>query len=269
MSTFVVPDIHGNWKLALSLLEQEGLIEITEDGKYLRLLPEVDVVQLGDLCNCVAGSINDDMGATVIVGPIINRMLVGNHEHPYFGGPPFDGFAHYAELKEAILKLNDRGLIQAAHEVDGILLTHAGMTRDADSITDWKIPSNKAREAANGLNYMWTDRRDYRHAMFSAIGKKRGGIHPYGGVLWSDWSEPKCTLFPQIVGHTVGKTWRYEEVLNGAPNFNLTLPTESTASVPAQTLCIDIGAGKKSKEILGCWITDGEVKIVSHKMEDV
>jgi hypothetical protein len=259
--------MHGNWRLALGLLEQEGLIDY-DDEQPRRLRTEDRVVQLGDLCNCVRGSINDDIQSTRLVGPIIDEMVVGNHEHPYFGGPPFDGFAWFAELREAIHKLDDRGLIQAALEVDGILLTHAGITRDFDAVDRWhEGDENKAREVANGLNWLWHEKQ-YTHAMFSAIGQLRGGIHPHGGILWSDWREAKATILTQIVGHTVGKTWRAEGPVNGTPSFMLIRPYADATPLPVQTLCIDIGAGKHSRNILGCWIRDGEVELVQYEQQD-
>lgn len=259
--SFIVPDAHGNWRLVLGLLEQEGLVE----NGYVdvrRIRKEVPVIQLGDFGNCVTGSINDDLEALRLVGPIVDLMLVGNHEHPYFGGPRFDGFAHYDELRRALLRLNDLDLIRAAHEVDGILLTHAGVTGDADAIDKWYGGGeNKAAEMAHGLNTLWRN-GDFGHGMFSAIGRSRGGLNALGSILWSDWSEPKCTLFPQIFGHTVGKTWRVGGT-NGGPNFSLT-PPNGRVPLQVQTLCMDIGAGKHSTKILGCWIRDGEAELVEY-----
>jgi hypothetical protein len=252
--------------LALALLEQEGLIEIGEDDLPRRLrATETLVVQLGDLDNCVQGSINSDLQAARLVGPFIDLMLIGNHEHPYFGGPRFDGFAHYQELKEAILKINDRGMMQAALEVDGILLTHAGVTRDIDQVDKWHGGGeNKAREVAAGLNILWRNKH-YRHGMFSCIGRARGGQHEYGSVLWADWREEKSLLFPQIFGHTVAKTWRAEGPINGGPSFPLIRPYDGATPMQVQTLCIDIGVGKRATNILGCWIIDGEVRLVEYQ----
>lgn len=260
--TFVIPDLHGSRTLAAELLEQEGLIKNPDNP--VRLRHDVTVMQLGDLCNGVAGSINADLYALKLVElGIIDFMLVGNHEHPYFGGPAFSGFHWFAELKSALLKLNDRGKIRVAHEINGILLTHAGVTIDVDQVDQWKLGSNKARELANGLNYLW-DSRDYTHAMFSAIGARRGGQYRFGGVLWSDWAEEKSHLFPQIFGHTVGDNYRIEYSDINSPNFALQLP-QNTAPVWARTLCLDIGAGKHSSKILGCWINDEGVNLVEYQ----
>lgn len=260
--TFIIPDIHGNWRLALGLLEQEGLIEYVEDLPRRQHL-EHRVVQLGDLCNCVRGSINDDLQAVKLVGPIIDVMLIGNHEHPYFGGIPFDGFAYYMELKNEILKLNDRNLIQAALEVDGIMFSHAGVVQSADGIEEWRT-DNKAADFAESLCTLWLA-KEYTHAMFNTIGQARGGRFSEGGVLWADWKEPKTTQFPQIFGHTVGKTWRAEGSVNGVPNFTLIRPYADATPMQVQTLCLDIGAGKTSRNILGCWIRNGRVEIVEYE----
>ncbi len=269
--TFVIPDLHGNRKLAVGLMKQEGLIEDIDSPRRLR--PEVTVLQLGDLCNCVFGSINDDLYALKLVEHgIIDYMLVGNHEHPYFGGTPFSGFGWFAELKSALVKLNDRGRIRAAREVDGILLTHAGVTADIDQVDKWYgDEGNKARQVAEGLNILW-DRRDYTHGMFSAISFYRGGTSKLGSILWSDWREEKSHLFPQIFGHTVGETFRVEYLSstieypdNDAPSFILQLPQSDLDPIEVRTLCLDVGAGKHSSKILGCWIKGGGVRLVEYE----
>ena len=265
--TFIVPDMHGNWKLALGLLEQEGIAYQDDDEEIRRLDTDTRVVQLGDLVNAVRSSVNDDISATRLVGNAIDIVLIGNHEHPYFGGPAFDGFAHFYELQHALQGLNNRGLIQAAIEVDGILLTHAGVTRDIDQIEDWENPNNKALEVADALNILWKN-KEYQHAMFSTIGQLRGGRHPLGGILWSDWREPKSALLPQIVGHSVGSTWRANYSDNDAPGFMLERPYEDATPAKVQTLCIDIGAGKKASAILGAWIDEGKVTIVEYRKQD-
>lgn len=75
---FVVPDAHGNHHLVRGLLEQEGIT----NGRSRIVGSEVQVVQLGDLANCVQESVQDDLEALSLVGPVIDFMLVGNHEHP-------------------------------------------------------------------------------------------------------------------------------------------------------------------------------------------
>lgn len=262
MSTFVIPDCHGNWKLVLGLLEQEGLIEDQLDFPPKRIGHDATIIQLGDLCNCVVSSINDDLMALKLVGPIIDVYLVGNHEHPYFGGLPFDGFGPFAELKNELFKLNDRGFIKAAHEVDGIMLSHAGVTVSANGIETWHT-DNKAKEFADSLNTLWRANR-FDHSMFSAIGHSRGGLCPEGGILWSDWREQKTRQFPQIFGHTVGQTWRSTSPQNGEPYFLLDRPYENATPLPVQSLCIDIGADKKTKSILGCWIDSGKVSLIEY-----
>lgn len=255
MRTFVVPDAHGNWRLVRGLLEQEEIIDI--DGKRI-VEAEVFVVQLGDLANCVAESINHDLKALELVGPVIDLMLVGNHEHPYFGGPPFRGFWPDEQVKRAILRLHDYELIRAAHEVDGILLTHAGVAADI------VLEDADAARWSEMLNEAW--RADPRHHLFSLIGHRRGGMTRCGGVLWSDWREPHSLAIPQVFGHTVGNTFRAHYAQDGRVGFWLAPPYEGASMSKASALCLDIGAGKNSTSILGAWIEEGVVRIVQHSI---
>jgi alkylhydroperoxidase/carboxymuconolactone decarboxylase family protein YurZ len=257
VSTFVVPDAHGNSTLVRGLLIQEEII----DDKYERVCgPDVQVIQLGDLANCVAESINADRTALDMVGPIFDFMLVGNHEHPYLGGPPFSGFWSDPELQGKVRKLYSIGLMAAAACVDGIVLTHAGIPRDI-GFADAKSPA----EWAQALNDIWL--REPRHEVFSRIGYSRGGWAGMGSILWRDWSEPISLEVPQICGHTVDKTWRAHYGKEGLPSFWFIRPYEEAVPVRASAICLDIGAGKKSKRILGAWIEEGTVRIVEHKRE--
>jgi hypothetical protein len=40
--------------------------------------------------------------------------------------------------------------------------------------------------------------------LFKRIGYARGGFAPNGGILWSDWEEPRWLGFSQIHGHSIG-----------------------------------------------------------------
>lgn len=241
---FVVPDAHGNGHLVRALLEQEGIIEqdFTLGGRLICALrvkgpSEVRVVQLGDLANCVAVSINDDLDALdMVLSGLIDTMLVGNHEHPFFDGPPFSGFWPDPQVRRRLLDLNDRDLIAPSYNAAGVLLTHAGVHKA------WGFKS--ASEANRYLNEWWDD--NPTAPAFSLIGPSRSGgwsRSRYGGILWCDWSELDPAPFPQIVGHTVGDDVRR----NG------------------ETVCLDLGCGKRSTRIAGCWLREGhEPEIVIH-----
>lgn len=227
VSVFVVADAHGNANQVLGLLKQEGLI-LSDDTRVRR---QVLVMQLGDLANCVGSSEQDDIEALALVGPVIDLMLVGNHEHPHFGGPAFSGFWPHLDVKRRLLELNDHGLIQPSLAVGDILVSHAGLS------SYWGRPDETAEKADEWLRSMWASAK--RDPIFSAIGPSRGGMHHQGGVLWSDWSEPKRSSFGQLVGHTVGDTIRRK----------------------GRTTCIDLGGGKGSR-IAGAWIREGRIDVV-------
>lgn len=229
--TFVVPDAHGNVALVALLLKQEGIV----DDDFERVNRDVTVVQLGDLCNCVMMSIEDDRACLGFAPEWFDVYLVGNHEHPYFGGPAFGGFFSDFDIHRALLRLNDSGLIRAAHAADDVLLTHAGVgpwaLRQLDDCLD--TPGIAAE-----LNAMW--KHDPRDPVFSSIGASRGGWQEEGGILWADWSERKVHGPSQLVGHTVG-----DEIREAAG-----------------VTCIDLGCGKGRSRIAGAWIRNGAVSTV-------
>lgn len=245
-AAFVVPDAHGNAALVRGLLEQEGLIEQDwlvsgELAVAARVMPrsEVEIVQIGDLANCVADSTRADIDALDLVhAGLIDVMLVGNHEHPYFGGPGFAGFWPDEEVRRSVLRLRDRGDLVAAHAVGDILITHAGLT--SYWLREFGAWEMSAAEIAEYSNRTWASHP--RALIFSAIGYARGGREREGGILWADWRETKPRHLRQLVGHTVGGSIRRR----------------------AGATCIDLGAGKHSTRIAGAWIRDGVIDVVIH-----
>ena len=105
------------------------------------------------------------------------------------------------------------------------------------SATHWNLEHSWREGNGNGS---W--RGD---AIVMACGRGRCGFNAEGGILWSDWSEPKRPVFPQIVGHTVGEEIRRKR----------------------SAICIDLGAGKGRTRIAGAWIRDGEITTVEHVQE--
>jgi len=244
---FVVPDAHGNAPLVLGLLAQEGILERRNGGEqqgwyHTRIDYETHVVQLGDLANCVAASTRDDLDALDLVRcGIIDVMLVGNHEHPYFGGPAFGGYWPDGEVRRRLYDIRDRGGLKAAHAVGDILVSHAGLTSHwLREFGGWHWSAEKIAECTN-----LTWRNDPRALIFSVIGQSRGGWEREGGMLWSDWREPKPRHLRQLVGHTVGNCVRKR----------------------SGSTCIDLGAGKGSTRIAGAWIRGGVIDVVVHEMQ--
>lgn len=225
-----IADAHGNAGLVRGLLAQE------KPGS------DVLVVQLGDLANCVGASESDDLAALELVGDQIDLMLVGNHEHPHFGGPAFSGFWPHLDVRRKLQELNDRELIQPSLAVGSILLTHAGVNVGLAESSHPEEGGWKSAEAADE-ELRWAWKQNVRYPVFSAIGRSRGGWEALGGILWSDWSEPKTQRFRQLVGHTVGEDIRRRD----------------------RAICIDLGAGKGRSRIAGAWIRNGRIKVVIHE----
>lgn len=231
MSTFVIADAHGDHQQILGLLRQVGIV----DGDKRIDANDHLVIQLGDLCNCVGSSIDKDLWALDLVDRgVIDYFLVGNHEHPYFGGPAFNGFHYHPEIAHKLKTLESERRLRPAALVDGILITHAGFGTQWDVSTEgrgWDLAEAEWRKDPTG-------------GLFSAIGYARGGITQFGGILWADWDEPKRGNLRQLVGHTVGSDVRKR---GGA-------------------MCIDLGGGKYNR-LAGAWIRDGEIEVVIHESQ--
>jgi hypothetical protein len=236
---FVIADAHGRYDLVRRLLEQEGL---PSKGVF--------VVQLGDLANCVIGSEHDDLEALSLVGGAIDLMLVGNHEHPYFDGPPFSGFFPHPSVKERLHSLNDRQLLEPSYVAPGhrngnlgsILLTHAGVSRYLNAPAHFEESSWETAESADE-ELRWAWRTNPKYPIFSAVGRERYGWDPYGGILWSDWHEPKTLRFRQLIGHTPAEKIRRRD----------------------RATCIDLGAGKGRSRLAGAWIVNGRIRTVVYE----
>jgi hypothetical protein len=271
---FVVADAHGRLDLVEGLLALAG----AERG------PSRTIVHLGDLVNCVASSIDDDLATLEAAPDLFDVLLCGNHEHPYFGGPTFSGFFRSEDVATAMLRLPWK----AAFAAGEFLVTHAGLGR---ALVGGSALS--ARAHANILNRAWADNPG-RDAYFAAISRYRGGLSEVGGILWSDWQEPKSTAgFSQIVGHTPGPIRvqgqparvRDMKVLGRDADDARFTDGRPDGFEPGEhfALGIDLGASKGGKDyadphskkiwprgdrLAGCWIRDGLVEVVVYTLED-
>lgn len=197
MRTLVVPDLHGRYGLALALLRAAGIV----DGRGTRIDYESRIVQFGDLANCVGRDRDGDLRLLRKARAWFDVLLVGNHEHPYFGGSAFTGFMLVAEVERAVRNLT----WQPAIAVGGTLVTHAGVH------PGWKLPADAAL-AEGDIRAAW-QQRTADHPLIAQIGPARRGLYAeqarrfglplFGGVLWRDASEDIDTGFNQVYGHTV------------------------------------------------------------------
>lgn len=228
---FVIGDVHGAPNLVRGLLLKAGLLE--NHGKLgLLRTPSVKVVQVGDLCNCVGSSRDGDIECLAKARRWFDVYLVGNHEHPYFGGPAFSGFFPFPEIKERLLRLERDGFLRPTFRVGNVLVSHAGVG------PGFGFPSAASAQAR--IVAAW--RADEASYPFSAIGAARGGWQSTGGVLWADASEPKEAKFTQIVGHTPQPKIRRDSYGDHSTWF------------------IDLGGGKDSSRLGGIWIREGRVE---------
>lgn len=253
MSTFIVADAHGRLDLI------EGLLAKASASRG----PDRCIVQLGDLANCVAGSISADLACLEAAPDLFDVLLVGNHEHPYFGGPAFAGFWRDPAVERAVLRLQ----YLAAYPAGSFIVTHAGLTHKWHrwNPDGWR----DAGETAVILNEWW--RGHSERAIFTAIHSARGGHHQSGGIFWADWSEPKTTAgMSQIVGHTPGPTVRVQgqrEELTWEGGHPAYLEPDEP-----YVLCIDLGAAlgtggwPDGDRIAGCWVHDDDaVEVVTYE----
>jgi hypothetical protein len=235
MRTFVIFDTHGYYKNLKGLLKAAEILKpLKGNSDHLQKVEDVYVVHIGDLLNCVSDSVEGDLKCLKYVRKgFIDLMLIGNHEHPYFYGPKFSGFAHFTEIQERLRKLYYRERLVAAYHEEGILFTHAGLSDYYSG--DW----DSAEDAALEINETWQTQPD--HTLFSDIGYERMGEAVAGGILWSDWTEQKTSDFDQVVGHTPQKALPPVELVH--PNGR-------------KTICGDWG-GKWGNHLAGCWVLPG------------
>lgn len=213
---FVISDIHGNYDPLMKALERAGIVDKNGNRQLDR---RHKVYSIGDLINGVRDSFESDMECLNLVGPVIDGLIVGNHEIPYFDpANTFSGFRHYPFIQDKLWELLENDDIGPCLVHDKTLITHAGVHKT------WGFTS--VENAANKLENEWK-LRNFSHFLFSAIGHARNGRDIFGGVLWCDFDDELQSTFPQIVGHTPGN-------LRTKPN----------------ALCIDIGAKKKGKPVV-------------------
>jgi hypothetical protein len=216
-SIFVISDCHGNYDGLIRALERKKIIDKKGNRQLAR---KHKIVSIGDLANCVGDSIVGDNACIDLVGEVIDIYLMGNHEIPYLDpANKFWGFVFDPVISHKIHSLNNEGFIGPAVLAGNTLISHAGFSKNMMSV------KMGAQEIYETLEKHW-ENNNFAYSAFSNIGRARGGMSPYGGILWCDFeNEFVPTDFPQIVGHT--------------PKY---VRTKGNA------LCIDVGAKDQETE---------------------
>lgn len=257
---FVIGDTHSHHEMIKLLLQEQGLLNADEN----RLHPEVKVVHLGDLINAVEDSYEDDIKSLALVKDgIIDHLILGNHEAPYFGFTAFAGFYPHGEIKNIIYDIN----VKPCMAIGNLLLSHAGVGKI------YGEDLGSAQEAVQRLYDAFLYNR--RAPILDGIGWSRGGKEKYGGVLWSDWSEPKCAKFSQLIGHTPSSDQNVRFYTNDftgeerhtIPSYDILYPASSSNGIKEVTYNIDVGCNltgfSPSDRIAGVWVTNKYLKFVT------
>jgi predicted phosphodiesterase len=218
--TFVIGDVHGSWRRADALL--------------LRANPGDDdaVVFLGDLGD-FRGNEVADTAAYQLAADIHADVLWGNHdraaidEHRH----SFGGFERpSAQLLAAMEKVR---MCRALASVNGYLLTHAGVHPEVAKLAlEAGVDVTSAVAFADWLQSLPGD-----HPAMCYIGFHRGGLDPFGGILWRDDSEPLFMGVPQVYGHSRG-------------DIRARVPASETQP---WSFCIDVGS-KNNGNLAGMWL---------------
>ena len=239
---FVISDIHGNFALLWSLLNQEGLVD--DEENLTDLGKETTIVSIGDLLNAVMKDITGDEMVAHVAKDWFDFVLVGNHEWPYLEGTAFNGYYAHPPLVGLYNSWFREGFVKPAFVLGNTLISHAGLVyEDFETADEAMAEIQKAWEEGRGQ--VWD-------AFFNAVGYSRGGSYQYGGLLWSDWNEPKNKKFSQIVGHTPDP---YRVRMHVAGHSQVDAATYVPTKDERYTLCIDTackGGGVPS----GAWIND-------------
>jgi len=208
-NTIIIGDCHGNLDALITTLMAAGAV--SRDGTKNK---DWRVVSVGDLCNMAPygqsyrGFVSEDLETLEYGMTVIDDLVIGNHELHFLSGA-FDrsvgiwhGMATGSELQDGIMgafmRAADKGLYVAAVEVDGMLVTHAGLHKYFFERGEY---SADAAETALRLNQEFEDRvfgeSNYVEALDHMDGIFWLRPTPHGG-----WNYGHGTPFPQVCGHT-------------------------------------------------------------------
>lgn len=217
MSLYIISDCHGNYDGLMRALRDKKIVDKNGNRQLAR---KNKIFSIGDLANCVADSKAGDKACLDLVGPVIDGMVLGNHEVPYFDpANMFNGFWAYESVAKRLNNLMDNGLIHGSILKDRTLITHAGVSKSL-------LSYNMTVIEVHGNISEHFEARNWNASWFASIGYARGGRNHCGGTLWCDFErEFRNTKFPQIVGHT--------------PKY---------VRMKGNAICIDVGAKDQETE---------------------
>lgn len=151
------------------------------------------IVQAGDLLDRRAGR-RANLSTARLAVQAMDVVLAGNHEAAMLDETR-------SENGPALATLVSRGWPQAAAALSGWLVTHAGIHPELTHA----LP-RRAEACAIEINDRWHRRSATQIAdpLFDWVGGAKGGVAPYGGLLWRserEWPPDGRTPWGQICGH--------------------------------------------------------------------
>ena len=188
LTEVVIGDVHARGDVLQGLLNSLGVLD--SRGRRRKWFW---IVQVGDLLDRRARP-EANLRVAQLAAQALDVVLAGNHEVDLLTSGTS---AHGA----ALATLAGRGWPQAASEVGGWVVTHAGVHPELTHGL-----SMHPGECVAEINDRWHRRSGSRSAdpLFDWVGPARGGVSPYGGVFWgsgSEWPPESRTPWGQIYGH--------------------------------------------------------------------
>jgi len=182
MRTIVFSDVHGEPELIHAVLAHSGF-----DAERDRLIFAGDAVEVGR-DSATALALLDELGA---------EFLVGNHEYAIFADSPLEYQPLEDGVEQTVRDRIQRGAWKLAAEADGVLITHAGVSRffadEFEAITE----SGTVADFSAMLNKEFAEAVGYRAMVLD-------GVCDEDGPLWfrpRDGAAPLAGVV-QIAGHT-------------------------------------------------------------------
>jgi hypothetical protein len=206
MATYVLGDIHGEFKLMVQMLSKVGLL-VQDDSKgwVWRKDCKDTLIQVGDMIDgapstqCVASfrflrglqEQADEVGGKVI-------RLLGNHELAYISPLKCTGMDNITDIALTDIIKQDviDKKIQACYIWNKHIISHAGFS--INTIGEYRLFTDTM---INNALICSVKKQDFRDIIFN-IGKSRGGLSDTPGIFWADWREDELVNIKQIVGHT-------------------------------------------------------------------
>jgi len=114
MRTIVFSDAHGEPDIIQAVVEHSCF-----DPHSDRLIFAGDAIEVG----------RDSAGCLALLDKLGCECLVGNHEYAVYDGWPLEPEVLPTDVEADVHRLIDGGLWRVAAESDGVLITHAGLSR--------------------------------------------------------------------------------------------------------------------------------------------